>query len=114
MSRKPPRSLWWAMGAVKGLVVTVEMRDGSEFKGKLVDSDDQLNFHLQDVQHINPKWDAPKHFEEMIISGKNVRYVHLPEMIDMRTAVAIYDQKMKRLKNQYSRSIRVHQTKPKG
>lgn len=64
----------------KGHIVSVELKSGEIYRGKLVDVEDNMNCLLSDVTYT-ARNGCVKHLEAIYIRGSRVRFIVLPEML---------------------------------
>ncbi|KAH3762450.1 small nuclear ribonucleoprotein Sm D3 [Pelomyxa schiedti] len=64
----------------EGLIVTAELRTGEMYRGKLVDSEDNMNCHMQDVTYT-ARDGRVSHLDAIFIRGSKLRFLLLPDML---------------------------------
>ena len=64
----------------EGHIVTLELKNGELYRGKLVIAEDNMNCHLQDVSHTARDGKVTT-LEAVYIRGSNVRFMILPDML---------------------------------
>ncbi|CAI9560291.1 unnamed protein product [Staurois parvus] len=75
-------SLVILLQGLHGLTTTVEMRDESSAKGLVINVDAFMNVRLEKVTYKDREGKESK-LDDLFISGRNVRYIHIPEEVDM-------------------------------
>lgn len=70
---------------VEGKRTTVEMRDEKEVTGVVIHVDGYMNIGMRDVVFKTATWE--KKFDSFFVKGKTIRYVHIPDEIDMKSAM---------------------------
>lgn len=69
--------------ACEGYEVTVDLRDSSEINGLVIHVDGFMNISMSDVTLKTNIGHLIK-FEQFFVKGRQIRYVHIPDEIDMR------------------------------
>lgn len=64
----------------KGLTVTVELKSGEIYRGKMVDVEDNMNCLLSDVTYTG-RDGRVSHLEAIYIRGSRIRFIVLPDML---------------------------------
>ena len=64
----------------EGHIVTIELKNGELYRGKLAIAEDNMNCHLQDVSHTARDGKVTS-LDAIYIRGSNVRFMILPDMI---------------------------------
>lgn len=70
----------------EGFSTTVDLRNETSVSGKIETVDGHMNISMSNVVCRNFKGKV-EHFENFFIHGKTVRFVHIPDEIDMRKAM---------------------------
>jgi len=98
------RNLSIILKSLVGRPVAAELKNNVEVIGELLEADEYMNFTLKNVQESFPNGRCIK-FDEMYVKGTSVRYVHLPEELNMSSHVMRYikDSKMRRRKEHRSK-----------
>lgn len=71
---------------VEGKKTTVEMRDEKVVTGLIEHVDGYMNITMQDVTFKSLKGDKKK-FDKFFVNGQAIRYVHIPDEINMKSAM---------------------------
>ncbi|XP_076610938.1 U7 snRNA-associated Sm-like protein LSm10 [Chaetodon auriga] len=82
---------------LQGEVTTVDMKNESTARGRVVSVDAFMNVRLEDVLYRDRRGQLTQ-LQDLFITGRNVRYVHIPDHIDI----------MKTIQSQLARIQRVH------
>ncbi|NWX90887.1 LSM10 protein, partial [Nothoprocta ornata] len=69
-----------------GRVTTVELRDESWAAGRVTSVDAFMNVRLVDVTFTDRQGAACR-LDELFVTGRNVRYVHIPDDVDIRATI---------------------------
>ena len=64
----------------EGHIVTIEMKSGELYRGKLVSAEDNMNCHMQEVSHTARDGKVTS-LEAIYIRGSNIRFMILPDML---------------------------------
>uniref|UniRef100_A0A914XDT2 Sm domain-containing protein n=1 Tax=Plectus sambesii TaxID=2011161 RepID=A0A914XDT2_9BILA len=82
--QRSSNSLVCLLQGVERKRVTVELRDETAIEGLITSVDCYMNIEMGDVT-LYPRYSgaAPQKFDSFFISGKHIRYVHLPDHIDV-------------------------------
>ena len=83
------RTLVCLLQAVKGYRTTVELRSESSAEGLIENVDGFMNVSMSDVKFSKQDGNEVKcmEFPTMFIQGQQIRYVQIPDCIDMRKAI---------------------------
>ncbi|XP_013887357.1 U7 snRNA-associated Sm-like protein LSm10, partial [Austrofundulus limnaeus] len=81
---------------LRGEVTTVDLRNESTARGRVVNVDAFMNVRLEDVLYRDRRGRSSQ-LQDLFITGRNVRYVHIPDHVDI----------MKTIQNQLARIHRV-------
>ena len=63
----------------KGTIVTIEVKTGETYRGKMIETEDNMNCQLQDVT-MTAKDGSQKRLEYIFIRGSQIEFIVLPEM----------------------------------
>uniref|UniRef100_A0A3P8U043 LSM10, U7 small nuclear RNA associated n=1 Tax=Amphiprion percula TaxID=161767 RepID=A0A3P8U043_AMPPE len=81
---------------LQGEVTTVDLRNESTARGRVVSVDAFMNIRLADVLYQDRRGQLTR-LQDLFVTGRNVRYVHIPDHVDI----------MKTIQNQLSKIHRV-------
>ncbi|XP_023667781.1 U7 snRNA-associated Sm-like protein LSm10 [Paramormyrops kingsleyae] len=95
-------SLVILLQGLQGHVTTVELRDESSARGRLVNVDAFMNVRLEEVDYCDRRG-RPSKVAELFITGRNVRYVHIPDHVDIMETIQTQLKKIHRVRNFGSR-----------
>ncbi|KAI6059849.1 U7 snRNA-associated Sm-like protein LSm10 [Aix galericulata] len=79
-------SLVILLQGLHGHVTTVDLRDESTATGRVTNVDAFMNMRLAQVTFTDRRG-AESHLDELFVTGRNVRYVHIPEQVDIRATI---------------------------
>ncbi|CAH2221903.1 U7 snRNA-associated Sm LSm10 [Pelobates cultripes] len=65
-----------------GYVTTVDLRDESTARGTITNVDAFMNIRLANVTYKDRQGKEAK-LDDLFVTGRNVRYVHIPEEVDI-------------------------------
>ncbi len=83
---KAEQSLVCLLHACKGYTTTVELRDESSILGKIENVDGFMNIIVSSAQLSKLNGNVQR-FDELFVQGSKIRFVHIPDEIDMRKAI---------------------------
>ncbi|XP_073474077.1 U7 snRNA-associated Sm-like protein LSm10 [Aquarana catesbeiana] len=75
-------SLVILLQGLHGHATTVELRDESSAKGSVINVDAFMNVRLEKVTYTDRRGKESK-LDDLFINGRNVRYIHIPEEVDI-------------------------------
>lgn len=81
------RTLVCLLQALQGHRTTVELRNESSAEGLIKNVDGFMNISMSDVKFSKQSGQEVLDFPTMFIQGKQIRYVQIPDFIDMRKAI---------------------------
>jgi len=64
---------------------TIELRNESFVSGKIVEGDGFMNITMEDVTFTDPRG-ARLHFESFFVQNRLIRYVQVPQSVDLKNA----------------------------
>ncbi|KAJ6663387.1 hypothetical protein lerEdw1_009466 [Lerista edwardsae] len=79
-------SLVILLQGLHGRVTTVELRDESVAVGRIVNVDAFMNIRLAEATFTD-RCGRSSWLADLFVTGRNVRYVHIPDDVDIRTAI---------------------------
>ncbi|XP_048414148.1 U7 snRNA-associated Sm-like protein LSm10 [Stegostoma tigrinum] len=79
-------------------VTTVELKDESSVRGRFVNVDAFMNIRLAEVIYTD-RQGRVSNLDDFFVTGRNVRYVHIPDEIDIIETVQNQLQKIHRVRN---------------
>lgn len=68
---------------LQGKVTTIELRNESSIRGRIDSVDYLMNTTLTDAVVVAPDGRQLKTCEEFFVQGKNIRYVHIPDDVNI-------------------------------
>uniref|UniRef100_A0A8C4ZS76 LSM10, U7 small nuclear RNA associated n=1 Tax=Gadus morhua TaxID=8049 RepID=A0A8C4ZS76_GADMO len=91
-------SLVVLLQGLHGQVTTVDLRDESTARGRVVNVDAYMNVRLADVLFRDRRGRVSR-LEDLFITGRNVRYVHIPDNLDITDTIEKQLGKISRMRN---------------
>ncbi|NXU49823.1 LSM10 protein, partial [Turnix velox] len=91
-------SLVILLQGLRGLLTTVELRDESAATGLVTNVDAFMNVRLAQVTFTD-RQGVVSHLDELFVTGRNVRYVHIPQEVDIRATIEQQLQLLQRLRS---------------
>ncbi|XP_062589553.1 U7 snRNA-associated Sm-like protein LSm10 [Saccostrea cucullata] len=91
--------------AVEGKVTTIELRNENSVTGRVEDVDAFMNIVMRNVVFRSFRGTS-QNFSSFFVQGQNVRYVHIPDEIDMRAAIDHQVNKGWRMRTKIARDVR--------
>ncbi|NXG05104.1 LSM10 protein, partial [Sakesphorus luctuosus] len=79
-------SLVILLQGLRGRITTVELRDESAAEGRVTSVDAFMNVCLAEVT-LTDRRGTVSHLDELFVTGRNVRYVHIPDDMDIRATI---------------------------
>lgn len=79
-------SLVILLQGLRGRVTTVELRDESAATGRVTSVDAFMNVRLAEVTFTD-RQGAVSSLDELFVTGRNIRYVHIPDEVDIRATI---------------------------
>lgn len=83
---------------LQGEVTTVDLRDESWARGRVLNVDAFMNVRLEDVLFRDRRGQRTR-LQELFITGRNVRYVHIPDHVDIMKTIQNQLAKIHRVRN---------------
>ncbi|VEU23744.1 DEKNAAC104977 [Brettanomyces naardenensis] len=68
------------LNEAQGHVVSLELTNGVGYRGKLTESEDNMNVQLKDVT-VTERDGTVKHLDQIFIRGSQVRFFSIPDML---------------------------------
>eukprot|EP00937_MAST-01D_sp_MAST-1D-sp2_P006908 g6908.t1 len=85
-----------------GFEVSVELKNDIEVQGTLEEVDDVMNLTLSHATHVRP--DGVWHKMEMaFVGGRTIRYVHIPDDVDILQLMKALGERTQRAADMYKR-----------
>uniref|UniRef100_A0A668A9B4 LSM10, U7 small nuclear RNA associated n=1 Tax=Myripristis murdjan TaxID=586833 RepID=A0A668A9B4_9TELE len=91
-------SLVILLQGLQGQVTTVDLRDESTARGHVVNVDAFMNIRLKKVLHRDRRGRLTQ-LEDLFVTGRNVRYVHIPDHMDIMETIQGQLAKSHRVRN---------------
>ncbi|KAF6719936.1 U7 snRNA-associated Sm-like protein LSm10 [Oryzias melastigma] len=83
---------------LQGEVTTVDLRDESSARGLVLNVDAFMNIRLKDVLFRDRRGQSTQ-LQDLFITGRNVRYVHIPDHVDIMKTIETQLAKIHRVRN---------------
>lgn len=71
--------------AIEGMTTTVELRNERDVIGTIQKVDGFMNITMTNVTLRT--WDSRQKFDHFFVNGKTIRYVHIPDEVNMKQAM---------------------------
>lgn len=91
-------SLVILLQGLHGQVTTVDLRDESTARGRVVNVDAFMNVRLAEVLYRDRRGHVT-HLADLFVTGRNVRYVHIPDHMDIVKTIQWQLDKIRRVRN---------------
>lgn len=91
-------SLVVLLQGLQGEVTTVDLRDESSARGRLVNVDAFMNVRLEDVLYRDRRGRGAR-LQQLFVTGRNVRYVHIPDHVDVMATIQNQLERIRRVRN---------------
>ncbi|KAG9492872.1 U7 snRNA-associated Sm-like protein LSm10 [Eleutherodactylus coqui] len=88
-------SLVILLQGLHGLVTTVDLRNESSARGTILNVDSFMNIRLKKVIYTDRHGQEAK-LDDLFVTGRNVRYVHIPEDVDI---IHTIEQQLKKIQS---------------
>lgn len=83
---------------LQGEVTTVDLRNESTARGRVVNVDAFMNVRLEDVLYRDRLGQLTQ-LQDLFITGRNIRYVHIPDHMDIMKTIENQLAKIHRVRN---------------
>lgn len=83
---------------LQGEVTTVDLRNESTARGRMVNVDAFMNVRLEDVLYRDRLGQLTQ-LQDLFITGRNIRYVHIPDHMDIMKTIESQLAKIHRVRN---------------
>lgn len=91
-------SLVVLLQGLHGQVTTVDLRDESTARGRVINVDAFMNVRLEEVLYRDRRGRASQ-MDDLFITGRNVRYVHIPDHVNIIDTIQAQLSKIHRVRN---------------
>ncbi|KAJ7991494.1 hypothetical protein DPEC_G00284460 [Dallia pectoralis] len=91
-------SLVILLQGLQGEVTTVDLRDESTARGRVVNVDAFMNVRLEEVLYRDRRGRLSQ-LADLFITGRNVRYVHIPDHVDIMKTIETQLARIRRVRN---------------
>lgn len=83
---------------LQGEVTTVDLKNESTARGRVVNVDAFMNIRLEDVLYRDRRGRLTQ-LQDLFVTGRNVRYVHIPDHVDIIKTIQSQLAKIHRVRN---------------
>ncbi|XP_044028879.1 U7 snRNA-associated Sm-like protein LSm10 isoform X2 [Siniperca chuatsi] len=83
---------------LQGEVTTVDLKNESTARGRVVNVDAFMNIRLEDVLYRDRRGQLTK-LQDLFVTGRNIRYVHIPDHMDIMKTMQSQLAKIHRVRN---------------
>ncbi|KAM9957213.1 hypothetical protein ACTFIW_008954 [Dictyostelium discoideum] len=102
------QSLLCVFTALRGTQITIQLRSNCEIYGTITNVDAYLNIELSDAKltstrHKNKR---DEHVQEILIQSRNIRFIQIPDKIDLNSLLYLYSKQLSQSKKKYERTLR--------
>ncbi|KAM9033310.1 U7 snRNA-associated Sm-like protein LSm10 [Sminthopsis crassicaudata] len=91
-------SLVILLQGLRGLVTTVDLRDETVARGRVDNVDAFMNIRLAEVTYTDRQGQQVQ-LDDLFVTGRNVRYVHIPDEVDITATIEQQLQAIHRVRN---------------
>lgn len=91
-------SLVLLLQGLQGLETTVELRNEGVARGRVLSVDAFMNVRLRDATYQDGAGGPAVQLQDLFVTGRNVRYVHIPEQLDVTETIQKQLQQIHRLR----------------
>ncbi|KAL2772858.1 U7 snRNA-associated Sm-like protein LSm10 [Daubentonia madagascariensis] len=91
-------SLIILLQGLQGQVTTVDLRDESVARGRIENVDAFMNIRLSKVTYTD-RWGHQVELDDLFVTGRNVRYVHIPDDVNITATIEQQLQIIHRVRN---------------
>ncbi|CAM9488530.1 unnamed protein product [Chrysoparadoxa australica] len=107
-TRPPPpmqRTLAIILQSLRGQSIVLELKNDVEIKGVVDFTDQDMNVSLTSARHVAPDGTV-QHFSELFVRGVTVRYVHIPDHINVGKNMHSHMHALEHTERKYSKMRR--------
>ncbi|XP_043851718.1 U7 snRNA-associated Sm-like protein LSm10 [Dromiciops gliroides] len=91
-------SLVILLQGLRGQVTTVDLRDETVAQGRVDNVDAFMNIRLSEVTYTD-RHGQQVQLDDLFVTGRNVRYVHIPDNVDITATIEQQLQAIHRVRN---------------
>ncbi|XP_005997298.1 U7 snRNA-associated Sm-like protein LSm10 [Latimeria chalumnae] len=91
-------SLIILLQGLHGRVSTVDLKDESGVRGRIINVDAFMNIRLSEVTYTDRNGQSHQ-LEDFFVTGRNVRYVHIPQDVNIIETIEAQLQKIHRVRH---------------
>ncbi|EAL61938.1 hypothetical protein DDB_G0291015 [Dictyostelium discoideum AX4] len=102
------QSLLCVFTALRGTQITIQLRSNCEIYGTITNVDAYLNIELSDAKLTNTRYKNKRdeHVQEILIQSRNIRFIQIPDKIDLNSLLYLYSKQLSQSKKKYERTLR--------
>ncbi|EFA75571.1 putative small nuclear ribonucleoparticle-associated protein [Heterostelium album PN500] len=97
-------SLLCVFNALTGSQITVQLRNENEIYGTIDTIDEHMNIELSNA--TLKRRDTTDSYDLILINSRNIRYIQIPDRIDLNSLLFLYSKTLSEMKNKYQRTRR--------
>ncbi|XP_023256796.1 U7 snRNA-associated Sm-like protein LSm10 [Seriola lalandi dorsalis] len=71
---------------LQGQVTTVDLRNESTARGRVINVDAFMNIRMEEVLYTDQRGQLTR-LQDLFITGRNIRYVHIPDHMDIMKTI---------------------------
>eukprot|EP01006_Ploeotia_vitrea_P034498 TRINITY_DN65758_c9_g7_i2.p1 TRINITY_DN65758_c9_g7~~TRINITY_DN65758_c9_g7_i2.p1 ORF type:complete len:133 (+),score=61.19 TRINITY_DN65758_c9_g7_i2:128-526(+) len=101
--RRQRATLVFFLQALVGRRVVVELRNETELRGRLDEVDERMNARMSTVSVKLVQREAVR-VERLYVAGKEIRFVRIPDDVDVAKTLAGFEQRLDRAGSMYRRT----------
>ncbi|XP_027265033.2 U7 snRNA-associated Sm-like protein LSm10 isoform X2 [Cricetulus griseus] len=83
---------------LQGQITTVDLQDESSARGRIDNVDAFMNIRLANVTYTD-RWGHQVELDDLFVTGRNVRYVHIPDDVNITATIEQQLQIIHRVRN---------------
>ncbi|KAK5579889.1 hypothetical protein RB653_009577 [Dictyostelium firmibasis] len=99
------QSLLCVFTALRGTQITIQLRSNCEIYGTIVNVDAFLNIELSNATLTN-RFNKKENVQEILIQSRNIRFIQIPDKIDLNSLLYLYSKQLSQSKKKYERTMR--------
>ncbi|KAN0023579.1 hypothetical protein ACTFIV_007966 [Dictyostelium citrinum] len=100
------QSLLCVFTALRGTQITIQLRSNCEIYGTITNVDAYLNIELSNATLTNRFNKKDQNIQEILIQSRNIRFIQIPDKIDLNSLLFLYSKQLSLSKKKYERTIR--------
>ncbi|KAN0037912.1 hypothetical protein ACTA71_000083 [Dictyostelium dimigraforme] len=100
------QSLLCVFTALRGTQITIQLRSNCEIYGTITNVDAYLNIELSNATITNIFNKKDNNIQEILIQSRNIRFIQIPDKIDLNSLLFLYSKQLSQSKKKYERTMR--------